>query len=121
MRNFRKLRIWLESKILAVEIYSITKSLPSDEKFGLCSQMRRCSVSIPSNIAEGCGRRTPQSFAYFLDIAMGSAFELETQLSICGDLGYIDRDSLNAIFEKINKLQRGINSLRSKVMNDIGK
>ncbi|WP_235298552.1 four helix bundle protein [Portibacter marinus] len=116
MRNFRKLRIWWESKDLALEIYRISADFPKEEKFGLVSQMRRCSISICSNIAEGCSRETETNFAYYLSISMGSAFELETQLMICRDLKYIRVEDFRKIFEMLNKLQRGISSLRVKVI-----
>ena len=82
MRNFKDLAIWKRSFELVDTVYEISKNLPNDEKFGLTSQIRRSAVSIPSNISEASGRKTDKEFARFLEIALGSAFELETQLLI---------------------------------------
>lgn len=78
--NFRELKIWKESINLVKQIYLLTSDLPKDEKFGLISQINRCSVSIPSNIAEGSGRTSDKEFLNFLNIAISSSYELETQL-----------------------------------------
>lgn len=84
--NFRELSSWKVSFDLVKDIYLICRELPDEEKFGLKSQLQRCAVSIPSNIAEGSGRTTDKEFIYFLNIAVSSAYELETQLLICSDL-----------------------------------
>lgn len=89
MRNFRNLSVWSKGHSLTLRIYSLTKSYPKDETFGLVSQMRRCAYSIPSNIAEGCGRNSTPDFKRFLVIAAGSSSELEYQLFLSKDLGYI--------------------------------
>ena len=86
MADFRDLNVWQKSMTLARDIYLFAKKLPADEKFGLISQMRRCAISIPSNIAEGSKRRTKQDFTQFLKIASGSAAELETQLLLSQDI-----------------------------------
>jgi four helix bundle protein len=75
-----------EARVLASEIYLVTKSFPKDEMFGLISQMRRCAVSVPSNIAEGCSRTSQKDFSRFLQISLGSAFELETQIEIAKEI-----------------------------------
>ncbi len=90
MRNFRELEVWKESIEIVKKVYSITNAFPSNEKFGLVSQMNRCRVSIASNIAEGCSRKSEIDFARFLEISIGSSFELETQLIISNNLIYID-------------------------------
>jgi len=82
MHNFKDLKVWQKSMDLAIDIYKATSLFPRDEKFGLVSQIKRCSVSIPSNIAEGSGRGSDKEFNHFLNISQGSAFELETQLII---------------------------------------
>lgn len=82
------LEVWKEARFLASEIYLVTKSYPKDEMFGLVSQMRRCAVSVPSNIAEGCGRNHPKDSIQFFFIARGSIYELETQLYISFDQNY---------------------------------
>ena len=86
MKVYTELEVWKESRILVKDIYSITKSFPKEEIYGLSNQLRRCAVSIPSNIAEGCGRRTSADTIQFLHISRGSLYELETQLYIALDL-----------------------------------
>ncbi len=97
--DFHKLEIWKRSRELVVGRYKITNSFPSDEKFGLISQMRRAAVCVPSNIAEGAGRRYVKEYQQFLQIAIGSLCELETQIYLAQDLGFIaiinSRDALN--------------------------
>ena len=90
MHNLEELKVWVKSVDLSTEIYRITKVFPSEEKFGITQQMRRCSVSIASNIAEGAGRSSKKEFANFLSMAMGSCYELSTQLLISKNLGYVD-------------------------------
>jgi len=86
--NFRKLNIWIEGIELVNKTYQITKTFPSEEKFGLISQINRCSVSIPSNIAEGSSKSSEKHFKTYLETSLGSAFEWETQLIIALKLGY---------------------------------
>ncbi len=116
MRDFRKLDVWIDSIRLAEDIYRITAKFPREEKFGLVSQMNRASVSIPSNIAEGASRRTKKHFASFIDISMGSAFELETQLIISESLNMVSKEEFNAILPYLHNLQRRINALRSSIL-----
>jgi four helix bundle protein len=115
MHNFRELKVWQKARHLVKDIYLLTKDLPDEEKFGLVSQMRRASVSIPSNIAEGTGRRTDKEFARFLDIAIGSAFELETQLMLCLDLNFVANDTFNELELKIQEIEKMISALREKI------
>lgn len=114
MKNYRNYEIWQIAIELSTDIYKITEILPNSEKFGLISQIRRCSVSIPSNIAEGTSRETDKDFKRFLTISLGSIFELETQLLICHNLNYIDS-------EKLNKTQADIDILRKKIISLIKK
>ena len=83
MHNFKELKIWQKSRVLTKKIYLLIKDYPEEEKFGLVSQIRRSAISIPSNIAEGSGRNSDRDFRRFLNIALSSAFELETQIIIC--------------------------------------
>lgn len=106
MHNFKELKIWNKSIDLATEIYKATSKFPSDEKFGLIPQMRRCAVSMPSNIAEGAGRNTNGEFRQFLGIANGSSFELYTQLILSNKLKLIDDDALNPILKEIDEIQK---------------
>jgi len=89
MRPFRKLVVWQKAHQLTVELYQITRSFPREEQYGLTSQIRRCSSSIGANIAEGCGRGTARDFARFVQIALGSASELEYHLLLAADLGFV--------------------------------
>jgi len=116
MHNFKELNIWKESMSLAKEIYSITKFFPSEEKFGLTSQINRCAVSVPSNIAEGAGRQSDKEFNQFLNIALGSSFELETQLLLSNDFNYITKEQTELLTEKVCKIQRMINGLKKSIL-----
>lgn len=99
MRKYKDLKIWIRSVNLATEVYTLTTNFPSEEKFGLISQMRRCSISVSSNIAEGAGRSSDKEFKRFLNISCGSLYELQTQLIISNNLGFIE----NKLFEKTEK------------------
>lgn len=89
MHNNLELKIWQRSRILVKEVYQLTELFPKNQQYGLTSQIQRAAVSIPSNIAEGAGRTSQKKFMRFLNIANGSAFELETQLFLGSDLGYV--------------------------------
>ena len=103
------LEVWKEARALANQIYLATKSFPKDEVFGLVSQMRRCAVSVPSNIAEGCGRNYPKDSIQFFFIARGSIYELETQLYISFDQNYIDEITLNSTIQKLETTRKLLN------------
>lgn len=113
--NFKNLDVWKLSKELCKEIYLATNSFPSEEKFGLISQIRRCSVSIPSNIAEGTGRSSNKDFARFIDISLGSCFELETQIILSNDLGFLDNEKSIFLQEKLRKIQKMLQSLHNRL------
>ncbi len=100
MRDFQKLSIWQKSHLLTIKIYSITKNFPKDEFYGLISQMRRSASSIPTNIAEGCGRTSIPDFKRFLMIAAGSASELHYQLILSHDLHYISETIFKELSEE---------------------
>ena len=97
MNNLKELKIWQKAIDLSVEVYKITSHFPSDERFGLISQARRAAVSISSNIAEGAGRTSTKEFNYFLGIANGSSFELQTQLVIASRLSFIGIEDLDSL------------------------
>jgi four helix bundle protein len=99
MQDFRKLKVWQKSHALTLEMYRATETFPGNELYGLTSQIRRSCVSIPANIAEGCGRNSDPEFARFLAIAMGSATELEYHLLLARDLGFIGQ----ADYERMDK------------------
>ena len=114
-RAHYKLDVWKKSIDLVVEVYNITSSLPEVEKFGLVSQIRRASISIPSNIAEGAARETKKEFNNFLSIAQGSASEIETQPIICEKLKYIDSLVLNTMLDKIANITRMLVGLKKSL------
>ncbi|PWL32377.1 MAG: diversity-generating retroelement protein bAvd family protein [Fluviicola sp. XM-24bin1] len=115
MKNFRSLSFWSMSKEFAVEIYGATKTFPRSEQFGLTSQMRPSAVSIPSNIAEGTSRKSDKDFSRFLDIAIGSAHELETQLEIALEIDYLTKDEYNLLHNKLVSITKMIGTYRSKL------
>ena len=106
MNNLKELKIWQKAIDLSVEVYKITSHFPSDERFGLISQARRAAVSISSNIAEGAGRTSTKEFNYFLGIANGSSFELQTQLVIASRLSFIGIEDLDSLLLQIDELQK---------------
>ena len=116
MRDFRKLTVWQKSVEFAKEIYRVTEQFPGTEKYGLCSQLQRAAVSIPSNIAEGSSRRTSIEFARFLDIAIGSAFEAETQLIISHQIGYLENETFEKLLAELTIIQKQINRLRTTIL-----
>ena len=118
MRNYRELEIWKNGITIVEEIYKISAKLPIDERFGLRSQITRAAVSIPSNIAVGCSLNSEIEFKRFLEIAMGSLFAVETHLTICERLGYIDKSDLDDTLLLLNKEAKMINSLISKIKNN---
>ncbi|WP_236977650.1 four helix bundle protein [Membranihabitans maritimus] len=114
MRNFKELKIWKRSFKMANEIYKVTKSFPAEEKYALISQIRRSAVSIPSNIAEGCSRNSNKDLGRFVEIAIGSAFELETQLLIAKSQNF-GNSKIDEIIDEINQLQKMMNAFKSKL------
>jgi len=115
MHNFKKLDIWTKSMDLASEIYLLTNSFPSIERFGLISQMQRSAVSIPSNIAEGSAKSSNKDFSRFLEMSIGSLFELETQLILATRLNYIESEVSISTLNKINELQKMIIGFKNKL------
>ncbi|WP_283636804.1 four helix bundle protein [Aquaticitalea lipolytica] len=112
--NYKNLKIWNLGIEIVDDVFNIINEFPNDEKFGLSSQISRCSVSIPSNIAEGSSR-TDKSFSHFIDISLGSSFELETQLIIACNRNYITKDKLTKIQEKIEEFQKMTMSFQNKL------
>ena len=102
MHRFKDLEIWKLSRKFCSEIYNVTSSFPEQEKFGLINQLRRASVSIPSNIAEGCSRSSNKDFSRFLEIGISSIYEIETQLLIAFDLKYIEKLNLDELLYNLN-------------------
>jgi four helix bundle protein len=110
--NFKELIVWQKSIVLVKSIYALTKNFPAEEKFGLISQIRRCSVSIPSNIAEGQARRTTGDFIRFISNAEGSLAECETQLIIAVELGFCSKVDTAMSFGLMLEIKKMLNALR---------
>jgi len=117
MRPHEKLDVWKMSVGFVVKIYDCTKNFPSEEKFGLTSQIRRAAVSIPANIAEGAARQYDKEFLQFLSVAQGSASELETELLIAQKLGFIERKHYEELYNELNTISRKIVGLSNHIKN----
>ena len=113
MHRFKDLEIWKLSRTFCSDIYNITSSFPDYEKFGLTNQLRRASVSIASNIAEGASRSSNKDFSRFLEISIGSAYEVETQLLISSDLDFLKREDLVLLTTKLEIMVKMISKFRS--------
>jgi four helix bundle protein len=115
IKTYRDLQIWQKSMTLVTEVYKISKGFPKDEAYGLTSQIRRCSISIPINIAEGYGRNSTNEYIHFLRIATGSLYELQTQIEICMNLDYLNRGEFDKLYELSREIERMISSLAGKL------
>ncbi|MGA3056004.1 MAG: four helix bundle protein [Candidatus Korobacteraceae bacterium] len=111
LRSYRELVVWQKAIALVIDVYSITKGFPRDEIYGLTSQLRRSAVSIPSNIAEGQGRATKGEFVQFLCHARGSLFEVETQIVMAKELGYIAPEAEERVTVQVTEVARILNGL----------
>ncbi|MFH1267036.1 MAG: four helix bundle protein [Planctomycetota bacterium] len=118
MRDFRKLKVWEKAHRLTLAVYGVTASFPNEEKYGLTSQTRRSSASIPTNIAEGCGRSGGNELARFLEIASGSASELEYQLLLARDLHFLDRDAYRRLSGDVREVKQMLTSFIQKLRTD---
>jgi four helix bundle protein len=110
--SFEKLNVWQKARILSVKVYKITKAFPSDERFGLISQMRRCAISIASNIAEGTGRHSAKDKARFTEIGYSSALELLNQSIISNDLEFLKIDDYKHIRQEVTEITAMLDALR---------
>ena len=115
MKDFRQLQIWERSHQLTLCIYQITQDFPKSESYGLVSQMRRSASSVPTKIAEGCGRNSDADFARFLDHSMGSASELEYQLILSHDLQYLPVDQFSETSSELIEIKRMLNAFIQKL------
>ena len=111
MRDFHQYKVWSRGHQLALSIYKETKSFPKEELFGLTSQTRRASMSIPFNIAEGCGRRSDAEFAYYLNIAAGSASGVEEELLLAYDLEFLDKESHLPLDKEVKEIKAMLSKL----------
>ena len=115
MRNFRELDIWKVSMGMSKVVFQLAKQFPNHEQYSLISQINRSTVSIPSNIAEGCSRSSNKEFIRFLEIAMGSSYELETQLLLSFELTYLSKVELENLLSKLSELLKKINAFIKSV------
>lgn len=115
MHNFRKLNIWIKSMDLVTDIYKLTNTFPSYERFGIISQMQRAALSCPSNIAEGSAKSSNKDFSRFLEISVGSLFELETELIVSKNLEYISNETFEVFQNKIVELQKMIIAFKNQL------
>ncbi len=115
MKDFRTLKFWQEARAFVLNLYLATKTFPDDERFGLTSQIRRAAVSIPSNIAEGCGRQGDAELNRFLQIAMGSVSEVEYQLQRSRDLEYLNADQYSQLVTELTKTKKMLNAFMQKL------
>jgi four helix bundle protein len=115
LKDFRELKVWGKGHQLTLEVYKSTAAFPKDELYGLTSQIRRAAASIPANIAEGCGRGGNVEFARFLQIAMGSASELEYHLLLASDLNLLDRPKYQQLELLVVEVKRMLASLIQKI------
>ncbi|AYN66843.1 four helix bundle protein [Euzebyella marina] len=115
--DYKELDVWLKARELVKKIYILTTSFPNEEQYGLTSQIRRSSISMSSNIAEGCGRQTAKETIYFLHIARGSLFELETQVILADDLGYTTTNAVDTLkeIERVKMLLNGFINYHKKL------
>jgi len=111
MKTYRDLVVWQKSMVLVTEVYEISKKFPKEELYGLTSQIRRCAISLPSNIAEGYGRNSTNDYIHFLRIASGSLYELQTQMEISLNLQYIDSREFENLYELSREIELMLSSL----------
>ena len=121
INSYKDLKVWNKAMDLTTMVYDALKAFPPKEEYGLSSQMRRSSVSIPSNIAEGYGRNSTFDYCRFLQIALGSAYELETQVELARRLDYIDGDTAKKLASQLTEVGRMLNSMINKIKPDKNK
>ena len=116
MNDYKELVVWQLAVDLAVEVYEVVKKFPNEERYGLVDQMKRSAVFIASNIAEGAGRFSKKDYAHFLNIAIGSACELETQLIIATKVGFVDDPVSASLSEEITRIRKMLFKLRASLL-----
>ena len=117
MKDFQRLKVWSKAHELTLLLYKETKTFPKEELFGLTSQIRRASSSIPANLAEGCGRDSDKELARFIQIAQGSAYELEYHLLLAYELKYLNESAYYSLKAQILEIQKMLRSFRNKLIN----
>ena len=120
MKNYKKLIVWQKAHALALLLYKATKDFPKAEQFNLTSQIRRAATSIPTNVAEGCGKFTQSDFANFLQTSLGSSNEVEYLILLSHDLGYLtDDDSYKSLYSQVNEVKAMLISLIVKIRKNL--
>lgn len=114
-KNYQDLVVWQRAIEFSVAIYEVTKDFPTDERFGLTSQLRRAGVSVASNIAEGSTRKSAREFSHFLTIALGSIAEIRTQMLIANKIGYLNGEGYNSLLTTVNELGSMLNGLKTSL------
>ncbi len=115
VRNYRELLVWQKGHQLALEIYRVTVGFPKVEQFGLTDQLRRAAISVPSNVVEGYERGSNKEFKHFLSIARGSTGEVRAQIELARDIGYMQNDDFEKLFDLTTEVHKMINSLIKKL------
>lgn len=115
MNNYKELEVWKLAINLAKDIFLVVKNFPKEEKYGTIDQIKRSTISISSNIAEGSGRFSQKEFGYFLSVAYGSSCELDSLLTVCKEIGYINSEESNELANKVVRIQKMIRSLHSTI------
>lgn len=115
MRNYQDLHVWTKAHSLTLDLYRVSRAFPKEEIYGVTSQIRRAAISVGSNLAEGCGRRTSSELARFVRIAMGSASELDYDLLVCRDLGYLKTDDFIRLSKDLVEVRKMLTAFLSKV------
>jgi len=110
MRDFKELKVWHKAHCFVIDVYKHSRGFPADERFGLTAHLRKSAISVPSNIAEGCGREGDRELSRFLSIAAGSASESEYQLLLARDLGYLQPDDHQVLDNQVNEIKRMLRS-----------
>ena len=118
VKDYKELIVWQKAMLVAEQVYVLVKKLPKEELFALSDQMRRCAVSIPSNIAEGQERNTTADFLRFVGVAQGSRSELETQLLLCERVGYLKREDTEECLGLLKEIGKMLNKIVSRLSND---
>ena len=118
MHNFRELKIWQRSMTLAEEVYKATSTFPKEEIYGLTSQLRRCAVSVPSNISEGSGRATNRQFKHFLEFSMGSCNEIQTQIDLANRFKYVTKEENERIIDEALQVYKMILAFYNSLKDD---
>lgn len=111
MRNFRNYDVWNAGVDFSTHVYELTEKFPRKELYALCDHLQRASVSIPSNIAEGCSRSSQNEFVHFLEISLGSSYEVETQMEIALRLKYVTQEQYYSIIDEVQSIEKRLTSL----------